>query len=150
MLFAVTLFQQISLLRHPIEMTNSMTNGLNIGHYKSCKIGGHRWPPTYSTGSNYSFHLGSFSTVFRVPNFWGHFEALNDIFLTWKCPIDPFWMYWAIQNVYSSARPFQWVPAPKQRSYAKVVPSEVDVSTTPIGAHKPFGVSSLGVRVLDV
>ena len=26
------------------------------------------------------FHLGSFSTVFRVPNFWGRFEALNDIF----------------------------------------------------------------------
>jgi hypothetical protein len=27
---------------------------------------------------------------------------------------------------------------------------EVDVSTTPIEAHKPFGVSSFGVRVLDV
>ena len=26
------------------------------------------------------FHLGSFSTFFRVPNFWGHFEALNDVF----------------------------------------------------------------------
>jgi hypothetical protein len=29
-------------------------------------------------------------------------------------------------------------------------PREVDVSTTPIGAHKPFGVSSPRVRVLDV
>jgi hypothetical protein len=28
-------------------------------------------------------------------------------------------------------------------------PWEVDVSTTPIRAHKPFGVSSFGVRVLD-
>jgi hypothetical protein len=26
-------------------------------------------------------HLGSFSTVFRVPNFWGRFEALNDVLL---------------------------------------------------------------------
>jgi hypothetical protein len=26
---------------------------------------------------------------------------------------------------------------------------EVDISTTPIGAHKPFGFSSSGVRVLD-
>jgi hypothetical protein len=31
----------------------------------------------------------------------------------------------------------------------KLRPWEVDVSTTPIGARKPFGVSSLGVRVLD-
>jgi hypothetical protein len=32
----------------------------------------------------------------------------------------------------------------------KLCPREVDVSTTPIGAHKPFGVSSSGrVRVLD-
>jgi hypothetical protein len=28
-------------------------------------------------------------------------------------------------------------------------PQEVDVLTTPIGAHKPFGFSSFGVRVLD-
>jgi hypothetical protein len=31
----------------------------------------------------------------------------------------------------------------------KLCPWEVDVSTTPIGAHKPFGFSSSGVRVLD-
>jgi hypothetical protein len=31
----------------------------------------------------------------------------------------------------------------------KLRPWEVDVSTTPIGAHKPFGFSSSGVRVLD-
>jgi hypothetical protein len=29
-------------------------------------------------------------------------------------------------------------------------PRKVDISTTPIGAHKPFGVSSFEVRVLDV
>jgi hypothetical protein len=28
-------------------------------------------------------------------------------------------------------------------------PREVDVSTTPIGAYKPFGFSSFEVRVLD-
>jgi hypothetical protein len=26
------------------------------------------------------FHLGSFLTVFRVPNVRGYFEALNDVF----------------------------------------------------------------------
>jgi hypothetical protein len=31
----------------------------------------------------------------------------------------------------------------------KLRPWEVDVSTTPIRAHKPFGFSSSGVRVLD-
>jgi hypothetical protein len=31
----------------------------------------------------------------------------------------------------------------------KLRPREVDVSTTPIGAHKPFGFSSSRVRVLD-
>jgi hypothetical protein len=31
----------------------------------------------------------------------------------------------------------------------KLHPWEVDISTTPIGARKPFCVSSFGVRVLD-
>jgi hypothetical protein len=31
----------------------------------------------------------------------------------------------------------------------KLHPQEVDVSTTPIRARKPFGISSSGVRVLD-
>jgi hypothetical protein len=31
----------------------------------------------------------------------------------------------------------------------KLCPREVDISTTPIGAHKPFCFSSSGVRVLD-
>jgi hypothetical protein len=41
-------------------------------------IGGH---PPIPLAQNTVFHLGSFSTVFWVLNFWGHFEALNDIFL---------------------------------------------------------------------
>jgi hypothetical protein len=31
----------------------------------------------------------------------------------------------------------------------KLCPQEVDVYTTPIGAHKPFGFSSSEVKVLD-
>jgi hypothetical protein len=31
----------------------------------------------------------------------------------------------------------------------KLCPRKFGVSTTPIGAHKPFGISSFGVRVLD-
>jgi hypothetical protein len=39
---------------------------------------------------------------------------------------------------------------PNEDRMQKLHPREVDISTTPIRAHKPFGVSSLGVRVLDV
>jgi hypothetical protein len=39
--------------------------------------------------------------------------------------------------------------APNEDRMQKLRPWEVDVSTTPIGAHKPFGFSSSRVRVLD-
>jgi hypothetical protein len=39
---------------------------------------------------------------------------------------------------------------PQTEIVQKLRRREVDVSTTPIGAHKPFGVSSYEVRVLDV
>ena len=39
--------------------------------------------------------------------------------------------------------------APNEDRMQKLRPWEVDVSTTPIGAHKLFGFSSSGVRVLD-
>jgi hypothetical protein len=45
-------------------------------------IGGH---PPIPWARKIVFHLGSFSTNFRVPNFWGRFEALNDVF----------WGFWA-------------------------------------------------------
>jgi hypothetical protein len=45
-------------------------------------IGGH---PPIPLARKTVFHLGSFSTIFWVPNFWGRFEALNDIF----------WGFWA-------------------------------------------------------
>ena len=40
-------------------------------------IGGH---PPIPQAQKIVSHLGIFSTIFRVPNFWGHFEALNDVF----------------------------------------------------------------------
>jgi hypothetical protein len=49
-------------------------------------IGGH---PPIPTGSHtfhlgsFSFHFGSFFLAFRVLNFWGRFEALNNVF--WAC-----------------------------------------------------------------
>jgi hypothetical protein len=39
---------------------------------------------------------------------------------------------------------------PNRYRMQKLCPREVDVSTNHIGAHKPFGVSSYGVMVLDV
>jgi hypothetical protein len=40
-------------------------------------IGGH---PPIPRAQKTVFHIGSFSAVFRVPNFLGCFEALNDVF----------------------------------------------------------------------
>jgi hypothetical protein len=39
--------------------------------------------------------------------------------------------------------------APNEDRMKKLRPQEVDISTTPIGACKPFDFSSSGVRVLD-
>jgi hypothetical protein len=41
------------------------------------KIGGH---PHFPLAQNNNFHLGRFSTVVRVLNFQGRFEALNNVF----------------------------------------------------------------------
>ena len=46
-------------------------------------IGGH--PPIPLAQKQY-FQFGSFSMIFRVLNFQGHFEALNDIFLALQQP----------------------------------------------------------------
>jgi hypothetical protein len=40
--------------------------------------------------------------------------------------------------------------APNEDHMQKLCPEEVDVLATPIEAHKPFGIPSLGVRVLRV
>jgi hypothetical protein len=45
-------------------------------------IGGH---PTIPLALITIFHLGSFSTIFRVLNFRGRFEALNNVFLARQC-----------------------------------------------------------------
>jgi hypothetical protein len=77
-------------------------------------------------------HLGSFSTVFGVPNFQGRFKALTDVFLAWLDLFD------------------KVLRAPKGDRMQKLRPREVGVSTNHIGAHKAFDVSSYGVRALDV
>jgi hypothetical protein len=41
-------------------------------------IGGH---PPIPLAQRIIFHFGSCFTVFRVLNFWGHFEALKDVIL---------------------------------------------------------------------
>jgi hypothetical protein len=113
-------------------------------------IGGH---PPFPTGlKQLSRNFGNllFLAVFRVLNFQSRFETLNDIFWengekhgtnhdlshTKVCipQID-------ISNGVSSA--------PNEAHMQKLRLWEVDVSNTPIGAHKPFRFSSFGVRVLD-
>ena len=42
--------------------------------------GGYRWPPTIPMAQNNYFRL-AFLAIFRVLNFRGHFEVLNNIFL---------------------------------------------------------------------
>jgi hypothetical protein len=42
------------------------------------EVSGH---PPFLLAQNMGFHLGSVSIVFQVLNFWGHFEALNNVFL---------------------------------------------------------------------
>jgi hypothetical protein len=108
--------------------------------------GGHRWPPTYSTGSTYSFHFGFFYS-FLGPKLLGHFEALNRRFFDMEAPnkcllacIGLFRMctpWLDLSNLVSSA--------PNKDRMQKLCPREVDISTTPIGAHKPFGISSSGL-----
>jgi hypothetical protein len=92
-------------------------------------IGGH---PPISLAQITIFLLGNFSTVFWVPNFWVHFEALNNIFLA---HLDFF-------NEVSSA--------PNEVCMPNLHPQEVDVSTNPIETHKPFGISSLRVMVFFI
>ena len=51
-------------------------------------IGGH--PPIPLAQNNFPLWQfpSYFSMVFRVPNFWGHFEALNDVFCQFGGPND--------------------------------------------------------------
>lgn len=86
--------------------------------------GGYRWPPTYATSSKTIISVWQFFTIFRVLNFRGHFEALNDIFWLRNGPSNNLRLsHGPIFVLYSSARPFQRsLERPKQRSYAKVMP----------------------------
>jgi hypothetical protein len=53
----------------------------NGGGMIQVEIGGH---PPIPLAQSKVFHFHSFSTLFWVLNFWGHFEALNNIFLGTK------------------------------------------------------------------
>jgi hypothetical protein len=96
-------------------------------------------------------HLGNFSTIFQVPNFQGHFEAINDVF---SSIVPTMYLKEDVRlNVMCTPQLdlFYGVSsAPNIDHLEKLWPWEVDVSTNHIGDHKPFGVSYSGVRVLDV
>jgi hypothetical protein len=108
--------------------------------------------PLIPLAQNTVFHLGIFSLVFWVLNLWGHFEALNDIFflrlgaqeIAIGFILGPVGM--CSYQLYLSNK---LSCTPNKDCMQKLHPRKVDISTTPIGAHKPFGVSSSGVRVLD-
>jgi hypothetical protein len=95
-------------------------------------------------------HLGSSSTNFQVLNFQGHFEVLNDMFLDLFGPRGFQWHSLAPNGIFT-----RWLQlsnkvsnAPNIDHMQKLRPQEVGVSTTPIGADKPFGVHLLGLGCL--
>ena len=110
-------------------------------------IDGH--PPS-PTGPKYVF--GNFGNLLflAVFNFQDHFEALNDVF---------FEKTGSNMNPRSCFSPKSFISridlfnellsAPNGDRMQKLRPWEVDVSTTPIRACKPFVFSSSGVRFLD-
>jgi hypothetical protein len=68
-------------------------------------IGGH---PPIPWAQKIIFHLGSFLTVCWVPNFRGHFEALNNIFRGLGAQVTTKGTTWASQKSFFSVRDFQW------------------------------------------
>jgi hypothetical protein len=88
---------------------------------------------------------------FQVPNFLGHFEALNDAFWGFGGPGDCLYHSpWPIKNRSSWLDLSNDVSSdPNKDRMQKLHTREVDISTTPIEARKSFGFSSSGVRVLD-
>jgi hypothetical protein len=85
-------------------------------------IGGH---PPILLAQNTFFYLGSFSTIFQVLNFWGCFEALNNIFLTFvSLGISHRLRHGPNQNFFFSIRTFQQaIICPKHIFYENVTPS---------------------------
>jgi hypothetical protein len=89
--------------------------------------------------------------VFRVSNFWGRFEALKEKkieFLGGRC----FLLHNQTNGVIFSSQinlSDEVLNTPNRDHMQKLCPREVGISTTPIGADKSFGFSSLSVTVLD-
>jgi hypothetical protein len=88
--------------------------------------------------------------VFWVPNLWSRFEALNEIFGNLGPRRMPKALTWVSLKYYAQIDLSNGVSStPNKYCMQKLHPQEVDVSTTPIGARKPFGFSSSRVRFLD-
>jgi hypothetical protein len=114
--------------------------------------GGHRWSPTYSTSSKYSFHLGSFFLRFFGSQTSG---AILRPSMTFFGSAVPYMQVKKNPRTNRMCTPwislFDEVPSTPNGDHMQTLfPREVDISTTLIGAHKPFGLSSLKVRVLVV
>jgi hypothetical protein len=101
-------------------------------------------------GSKNIFPSWHFFDSFSGSKLRGHFEALNDIFWGFGVQVITKGIDLASRKFSSRLYLSNGVSsAPNGDRMQKLPPREVDVSTTPIGAHKPFGFSSFGVRVLD-
>ena len=105
---------------------------MNIGGHPPIPLG----PPPLLLSVFQFLHSLLFLAVFRVPNFWSRFEALNKVF--WENGCSP-WI--DISNEVWNASNRDHMP--------KLHPREVDVPTYPNGAHS-LGVSSPRVGSLDV
>jgi hypothetical protein len=119
-------------------------------HFIQVDIGGH---PPFPTGSKqFSGNFGNllFLAVFLGPKLLGRFEALNDVF--WENGEQHIFSF-NVSHIKSCIPRIDLSngvsSTPNGDRMQKLRPREVDVSTTSIEAHKPFGFSSSGVRVLD-
>jgi hypothetical protein len=106
----------------------------------------------HSTGSKQLFQIGSFFGSFRVPNFRGRFEALNDIFLgiAWaRREIATLHYCSSILSMYSS-RDLSNGPSndPNGDRMQKLCPREVGLPIYHFGVNKTVGVSSSRVFLL--
>ena len=105
-------------------------------------IGGH---PPIPLAQKQLFQFGNFSTIFWVLNFWGHFEALNNIFLASQPD--------QVIVIGSSMGPFHYctprkyfsndlLSDPKGDHMQKLCSLEVGIPTYHFRACKTVGVSS--------
>jgi hypothetical protein len=112
---------------------------------------GYLWPHTYSTGSKNNFPFWQLFTSFRVLNFWGHFEGLNDVCFGLFGDRGWIWHATTLKKCCTSRIDLsdEVSNTPNRDHMQKLLPQKVDISTTSIGACKPFEFSSSRVNILD-